>query len=76
MNEKNIWSRPPRFALKEIRQREHAERAKARAKLTMAQKLKALDDLLGVGQGAKRERAKLEARLAKKGQPRETKSEQ
>ena len=75
MNEKNVWSRPPRFALKEIRQKEAKRRAEAHAKLSTREKLKALDDLLGEGLGAKKERAKLGARLAKEEQGKAAKSE-
>ena len=59
-----VWSRPNRHVLREMRRKEHKERAAARSKLTTKQKLEALDRLLGKGVGAKKERAKLEARLA------------
>jgi hypothetical protein len=61
---KESWSRPPRHVLKKMRQEEAAERAAARALLSTQEKIDALDKLLGKNVGAKRERAKLQARLA------------
>lgn len=61
---KESWSRPPRHVLKKIRQEEAAERAAARALLSTQEKIDALDKLLGKDVGAKKERAKLQARLA------------
>lgn len=61
---KETWNRPPRHVLKKMRQEEAAERAAARALLSTQEKIDALDNLLGKGVGAKKERAKLQARLA------------
>jgi len=72
---KESWSRPPRYVLKKIRREQAAERAAARASLSTQEKIDALDKLLGEGVGAKKERAKLQARLAEEQATKAVKSE-
>ena len=48
---------------REIRRQEAQERQEACDKLSPQQRLDALDSLFGPGNGAKRERAKLQARI-------------
>ena len=53
--------------LKKVKVDEAAARAAEWAKLTTAQKIRSLDDRLGKGEGAVKQRAKLAALLAKEG---------
>jgi hypothetical protein len=65
-NVRKFWGGGPRPDLTKIKQAEALERQAAYAALSVQQKIDLLDRRLGVGVGAKKQRAKLATLLGKK----------
>ncbi len=64
MNEKKqVWHKPPRHEYKKILRKEAEERKAAWDAYTPEQQLRMLDERLGEGVGAKKQRAKLLAKI-------------
>ena len=68
-------SNAPRKDMKELRIKEAAERQKVWDALSIKEKIAALDDLLGAGLGAKKQRARYAAILAEEAKPKPKKGE-